>query len=71
MYSSPQARKKKGNIIDTPSQFGSHASMLVEGKTGPEPGTVVLLDENGEYWTYASRLDNGLADPKRTATRGR
>ena len=55
----------KKEKTQTPSQYGSHASMVVEGKEGPEPGTVVLLDDIGEYWTYADRLDSGLADPRR------
>ena len=60
-----QTRAKKEERLETPSQYGSHASMIVEGKEGPEPGTVVLLDAIGEYWTYVDRLDSGLADPRR------
>lgn len=45
-----------------PSRFGSHKSMVVEENSD---GTVILQDEFGVYTTDATRLDNGLADPKR------
>ena len=32
-----------------------------------EDGKVVCEDDNGKYITYANRLDNGLADPRRSA----
>ena len=50
-----------------PSRFGSHASMIDEEKTSElnDESKVVLLDEYGHYVTCRTRLDNGLADPKR------
>jgi len=50
-----------------PSRFGSHASMIDEEKTSElnDESKVVLLDEYGHYVTFKTRLDNGLADPKR------
>lgn len=61
-----KASKKQhttGINITTPSQFGSHASMVV-GEADTE-GMVVCKDDRGEYITFANRLDNGLADPRR------
>ena len=63
MYKNKKRTEKEK--LATPSTHGSHASMVVEGKVGPHEGTVVLLDDIGEYWTYVSRLDSGLADPRR------
>ena len=63
------AKRKVASQSSTPSLYGSHATMVVEGKEGPEAGTVVLLDDVGEYWTYANRLDSGLADPRRYSNR--
>lgn len=45
-----------------PSRFGSHRSMVVEENSD---GTVICEDEFGFYTTFANRLDNGCADPKR------
>lgn len=47
-----------------PSQYGSHASMVVREN---DDGTVVCKDEYGEYVTEKKRLDDGTADPKRYA----
>jgi len=59
--------------MDTPSRFGSHASMhvdpiLEDTLLTPEQvasGLVVCRDAHGYYVTYAKRLDTGLADPCR------
>ena len=56
----------------TPSEYGSHASMINEkaqavlDKAGVTD-KVVLTDEYGEYVTDRSRLDRGIADPNRYA----
>jgi len=47
-----------------PSRFGSHKSMVVKEN---EDGTVVCLDEFGEYTTPKNRIDNGSSDPNRYA----
>ena len=57
-------RRETGNIITTKSWFGSHSDMVVEEL---EDGKVVCEDDRGKYITYANRLDNGLADPRRSA----
>ena len=74
------ARSKKshetGSVITTPSQFGSHASMVVDDPEvlkdfdlnmykGLGIDAVVCKDDRGYYLTFANRLDSGLADPKR------
>ncbi len=63
-YTGPQ--KKEDYLY--PSRYGSHASMIDEEKTSEltDEKMVVLKDEHGMYITYKDRLDNGLADPKRT-----
>lgn len=50
-----------------PSRYGSHSSMIDEEKTSElnDKNKVVLLDEHGYYITGRTRLDDGLADPKR------
>ena len=50
-----------------PTRYGSHLSMVDEEKTGElnKENKVVIEDEHGYYITDESRLDNGLADPKR------
>lgn len=53
--------RKKAEVLATPSRFGSHASMAVEGAEAPE-GMIVLLDNLGQYTTYVDRLDTGFAD---------
>ena len=62
-YKQPASKKKEEKYI-TPSDFGSHASMVEEG-TEAEDGWVVLRDEKGLYSTSVDRLDTGLADPRR------
>ncbi len=71
--------KSKGKdakeTLQTPSQYGSHASMTDEEKTGKiaeakqdaGDGWVILTDERGTYATRQSALDTGLADPLRCA----
>jgi len=54
--------KKNSVVYPYPSRYGSHKSMIVS-ENGD--GTVVCKDECGEYITYATILDNGLADPHR------
>jgi len=54
-----------------PSRFGSHASMVVrepgEDSSDLQADQVVCRDEYGDYVTWRSHLDNGLADPVRHA----
>ena len=57
---------ESGREITTQSWFGSHADMVVEEL---EDGKVVCKDGRGTYTTYQSRLDNGLADPNRYASK--
>lgn len=52
----------KVKVINTPSAYGSHSSMVVEEL---ENGKVICEDPYGRYETYKDRLDNGLADPCR------
>ena len=59
--------KKKPEKYKTPSEYGSHASMVEEG-TEAEDGWIVLRDEKGLYSTSVDRLDTGLADPRRYNT---
>ena len=66
--------KDKDNvrIIETPSAFGSHSSMIVDiddlAKNHNVPkDKVVCKDEKGYYVTYKNRIDNGMADPCRYA----
>ena len=49
------------------TRYGSHADMIDEEKTSElnNENLVVLSDEHGYYITERTRLDNGLADPKR------
>ena len=58
------AVKQKAEKYKTPSEYGSHASMVEEG-TEAEDGWIVLRDEKGLYSTSVDRLDTGLADPRR------
>ena len=75
----PKAKDNKGDkdkkpAIQTPSQFGSHASMTNEEQTGKIAAAkqdaadpwVILTDERGLYATRKSRLDNHLTDPNRS-----
>jgi hypothetical protein len=57
-------RHVTGSTITTKSWFGSHSEMVVEEL---KDGMVVCEDDNGKYVTFSDRLDNGLADPRRTA----
>jgi len=55
----------KVKTINTPSQFGSHKSMVIEELAD---GMVLCEDPYGQYKTHVSRLDNGEADPARNAS---
>jgi len=70
------ARTKRQNRIPTKhepykhkTRYGSHTDMIDEEKTSElnDEKLVVLQDEHGYYITERTRLDNGLADPKRYA----
>jgi hypothetical protein len=79
-HARPKAKDDKGDgkgkeQVKTPSQFGSHASMVNEELAGKitaakqdtaNPWTI-LTDERGNYATLKSRLDSGMADPNRFA----
>lgn len=73
---SNKKRHETGNTVTTPSQFGSHRSMVVDpeqyvsakdNRSGVScgPGTCLCKDDKGFYITLEERLDSGLADPKR------
>ena len=55
------AEKKVQPVIDVPSLYGSHSSMI----ESEADGSVTLRDEKGLYETTRDRLDSGLADPRR------
>ena len=59
---------KKGgetvNSVTTKSLCGCHAEMVIEELDGEK---VICEDDRGRYITFKSRLDNGLADPRRSA----
>lgn len=62
--------KEDKTTIKTPSEFGSHASMVVAEPPAKwlvlcGPNDVVCQDQRGFYVTQKSRLDNGLSDPNR------
>lgn len=61
-------RHETGRTITTPSQYGSHSSMVVDhtqfGLTLNED-QVLCKDDTHYYITEKKRLDNGLADPNR------
>lgn len=62
-----RVKHEAGRKITTPSQFGSHKSMVIdppEGLTIPE-GLVLCKDDVKTYLTEEWRLDCGLADPNR------
>lgn len=59
---SKKQHEGKSTKITTPSQFGSHKSMVVKELDNQ---MVVCRDDTHEYITYRSRLDSGLADPRR------
>jgi hypothetical protein len=52
-------------IVTTSSCYGSHKSMVVRDM-GEK---VICKDDRGEYETYASRIDSGLADPARNSSK--
>lgn len=57
-------------VITTPSRFGSHRSMVIDHKKENVQlfeGQVLCRDDTHMYITLESRLDNGLADPRRYA----
>lgn len=56
------SRHQTGTTISSKSWFGSHSDMVVEELSDKE---VICEDQRGQYITYKSRLDNGLADPRR------
>ena len=57
-------RRETGNSVTTKSWFGSHADMVIEELNDEK---VICEDDRGRYITFKSRLDNGLADPRRNA----
>ena len=61
---------KKPEPYTYPTRYGSHESMVDEEKTNElnDENKVVIQDEHGYYITDKSRLDSGLADPKRYNT---
>ena len=59
-----RGRHVTGSDITTKSWFGSHSDMIVEEL---DAGRVDCEDDRGKYITYANRIDNGLADPRRSA----
>jgi len=72
---SNKKRHETGNTVTTPSQFGSHRSMVVDPEqyvsakdnrlnVSCGPGTCLCKDDKGFYITLEDRLDSGLADPK-------
>lgn len=66
---------KKEPVKKYPSRYGSHLSMINEERTAElealygDSLRIMLEDEKGFYITYRSRLDSGLADPKRYSSR--
>jgi len=60
-------QKKAQPVVEAPSSFGSHASMIDENlqEAVATEGWVILRDEKGVYNTTRDRLDTGLADPRR------
>ena len=59
-----RGRHVTGSDITTKSWFGSHSDMIVEEL---DDGRVVCEDDRGKQITYANRIANGLADPRRSA----
>jgi hypothetical protein len=66
-----------GIVITTQSPYGSHTDMVVDPAVFASGGAVANLkdnqvfcqDDQGYYITERSRLDNGLADPRRYSGR--
>jgi len=54
-----------------PSRYGSHQSMVDATRTVELmlEGWVICTDDNGKYATERKKLDNGLADPNRYASK--
>jgi len=64
--------QNKAPILNYPSQYGSHTSMVNGEKTAKltkkEQGEFVMCeDDYGTYKTEKWRLDCGLADPHRNS----
>ena len=62
------AQKKDQPVVEAPSRYGSHASMIDEESSDIgqiTTGEVCLRDEKGTYWTTTDRLYTGLAEPRR------
>ncbi len=59
------AQKKAQPVVEAPSRYGSHESMVVDQVTIGDVEWVALRDEKGVYNTSRDRLDTGLADPRR------
>ena len=66
-YSAPS----KQEVYAHPSKYGSHLSMVNAEATADlySEKWVICEDENGKYATEIKRLDNGLADPHRYASK--
>ena len=58
-------QKKAQPVVEAPSRYGSHESMVVDHVTTGDVEWVALRDEKGVYNTTTDRLDTGLADPRR------
>ncbi len=60
-------QKKAQPVVEAPSRYGSHTSMIDENlqEAVATEGWVILRDEKGVYNTTRDRLDTGLADPRR------
>ena len=65
--------KPEKTPFKTPSEFGSHSSMVVEdydkNQLQPKKNEVVCQDGHGFYITLKSRLDTKLSDPNRYSNR--
>lgn len=59
---SKKQHEGKSTKITTPSQFGSHKSMVIKEL---DDERVLCKDDTHEYITFKKRLDSGLADPRR------
>ena len=67
---SNKKRHETGQVITTPSVFGSHKSMVVvHTEFGLElsDNELLLKDDTHFYVTTKDRLDTGIADPNRYA----
>lgn len=63
--------KQEERKTDSPSDYGSHASMIDNEETEKleDDKLVALRDSVGVYVTKRDRLDTGLADPNRYQNR--